>query len=70
MTIKKTDKIADVVSKNPEAAEVMFNCGMFCVGCPAAMMETIEDGCKGHGMTDEQIDEMVVELNKKEKKKK
>lgn len=70
MTIKKTDKIGDVVAKHPEAAEIMFKAGMFCIGCPAAMMETIEQGCKGHGMSDAQINKMIEEINKKAKKKK
>ena len=68
MTIKKTDKISDVVMKHPRAASIMLANGMFCIGCPAAMMETIEDGCKGHGMSDAQIDKMIEELNKKAKK--
>lgn len=65
MIVKKTDKIADVVTKHPEVAEIMFKHGMFCIGCPAAMMETIEDGCSGHGMSKEQIEKMIEEINKK-----
>ncbi len=58
-------KIGALISKNPEAAETLFEAGMGCVGCSMAMNETIEQGCLAHGMTKKQIDKLIKELNKK-----
>ena len=48
--ITKDMTIGEVVSKFPEAAEVMLKHGMHCVGCHVAGMETIEQGAVSHGM--------------------
>lgn len=64
MKISKETKISDVVSKHPESVEIFFRYGMHCIGCPASMMETIEDGCRGHGIDADKVDEMIIELNK------
>jgi hybrid cluster-associated redox disulfide protein len=37
--------------------------GLGCVFCPAAGAETIEQGCKVHGLNEEQIDKLIKELN-------
>lgn len=75
-TIKKTAKKAkNEISKNmlfvellnnhPETAEVLFESGLHCIGCGGAMYETIEQGCLAHGFTEKQINNLIVELNKK-----
>jgi len=38
---------------------------MHCIGCPAAAMETLEEGCLAHGMDKKQIDNLIKKLNKK-----
>lgn len=58
---------AEVMQKHPEAAEVFFKHGMSCFGCPAAMMETLEDGIKAHG---QDVKKIIDELNKAARKKK
>jgi len=63
--ISRKTKLNTIISKNPEAAEILFEAGMACVGCPMAMSETIEQGCLAHGMTKKQIDKLLKELNKK-----
>ena len=62
--IKKENIIGDVVEKHPGLAPVFFKYGMHCLGCPAARGESIEDGCKAHGMDDEKITSLIKELNK------
>ena len=42
--------IGDIVSKYPEAAEVLFGIGMHCLGCPASQAETLGDACAVHGV--------------------
>ncbi len=61
--IKKTDLIRAVVEKHPESAAVLLSAGMGCIGCAMARMETIEQGAKAHGFSDEDVDELVKKLN-------
>ncbi len=43
-----------------EAALVLMNSGMHCVGCPSAQGETLEEAAMVHGMD---ADALVEELN-------
>jgi hybrid cluster-associated redox disulfide protein len=43
-----------------EAAFVLMNSGMHCVGCPSAQGETLEEAAAVHGMD---TDALVEELN-------
>jgi len=58
---------AEVMQKHPEAAEILFQKGMQCVGCPMAMQESLEAGAMAHGINPKKL---VEEINKKIKKKK
>ena len=62
--INKSMNIGEAVSKHPESAVVMMAYGLHCIGCHVAAWETIEQGCKGHGLKDKEIDEMIDEINK------
>ena len=63
--INKKMLINEVVDEFPELVETMTEkFGLHCVGCPMAGMESLEEGGMGHGMDDEEIDEMVEALNK------
>jgi len=65
MKITKKTKLNKILeAKGEKAAEILMNSGMGCFGCPMAQMESLEDGCKGHGMSDEKINEIVEDLNK------
>jgi len=55
-----------VISKYPETSSLFFEHGMACIGCPMAMQETIEQGCKAHGIN---VKKFLEELNKKIKEK-
>ena len=63
MKIKKSMKIGEVLREKPEAARILFGAGLGCVGCPMAQMESLEDGMRAHGLSDEEIDEVVKEIN-------
>jgi len=64
MKITKKTSIGEIINeKGTKAAEVLMKAGMGCVGCPMAQMESLEDGCKGHGLSDKEIAEVVEELN-------
>ncbi len=64
--INKKMSFAEIIQKYPEAAEILLEKGMHCIGCPMAMQESLEDGAKAHGLN---ADEIVKELNEKLGKK-
>jgi hybrid cluster-associated redox disulfide protein len=63
--ITKKMSFAEILSKKPEAAEILMQKGMHCCGCPMSQMETLEQGACAHGLNP---DEIVYELNKESKK--
>lgn len=62
-TVTKDTLIGEAVSQHPEIADVFLSYGLHCVGCHVNAYETIEQGGLGHGMTGEEIAEMVAEAN-------
>ncbi len=66
--ITKKSIIGDVLKKYPQSADVMFKHGLRCIGCHVSAFESIEAGCRVHGMDEEQIDVLVKEINKAVKK--
>ena len=48
------------MQENPKAAQILFESGLGCVGCPMAMQETIEEGCLAHGMDKKEINELIA----------
>lgn len=65
--ITKKMSFAEILKKNPGAAEVLMNKGMHCLGCPMAMQETLEQGCLAHGINPDKI---LKKINKKQDKRK
>jgi len=63
--INKKMTFGEIIEKNPEAVGVLLEKGMHCVGCPMSQMESLEEGCLAHGLN---VDEVVKELNKNDKK--
>jgi iron-sulfur cluster assembly accessory protein len=49
--------------KSQKLAQEMTNRGLHCVGCGAAVWETLEAGMLSHGFSSEDIEEMVGRLN-------
>jgi len=50
-------------NKAQRLAQEVTNAGLHCVGCQAATWETLEAGMRGHGMSEETIDDLVMKLN-------
>jgi hybrid cluster-associated redox disulfide protein len=61
--ITKDANLGELVFKYPQLAEVFMDYGLHCVGCVANSFDTIEMGAKVHGMSDEDIKEMVDRVN-------
>lgn len=60
----KKSKFSEIM-QDEKAVEVLMNKGLHCLGCAFASFETLEQGCKGHGIDVEQV---LKELNKKMEK--
>jgi hybrid cluster-associated redox disulfide protein len=52
--------IAEILRLYPEAAYVLMNCGMGCIGCPPSQMESLSEACFVHGLD---ADEVIKYLN-------
>ena len=61
--ITKDMTLGEAITKFPQTANIMLKYGLHCVGCHVAAWETIEQGAKGHGLTDAQVKTMVSEMN-------
>lgn len=61
--ITKDMKLGEVIRKYPASAAVMMEYGLHCIGCHVAEWESIEEGCMAHGITKEEFEKMLDELN-------
>lgn len=68
--ITKEMTFGEVIEKYPESAMIMMKHGLHCVGCHVAAWETVEDGAAAHGMSKDDLDKMMKELNSALDKKK
>jgi hybrid cluster-associated redox disulfide protein len=64
--ITKKMGFSEILGKYPEAAEILFESGMHCIGCPMAMQETLEQGALAHGIDP---DEIIMKINKRLEKR-
>lgn len=63
--INKNDIILNTVDKYPEVATVLSAAGLHCIGCHASGSETIKEGCLAHGLNEKEIDNLIIDINKK-----
>ena len=68
--ITEKTKLSEIMKINPEAGAILFEEGLTCIGCPMSLQETLEQGCKAHGMSDKEIKKLVEKINKIAEKKK
>jgi hybrid cluster-associated redox disulfide protein len=61
--VKKEDNLADVLFKHPEVGEVLLDYGLHCVGCAFSAADSLEAGAKAHGLSSEDIKELVDRVN-------
>ena len=59
-TITKETLIGDILNLDEGTAPFFMEMGMFCLGCPASLGESLEDACMVHGVD---ADEMVQKIN-------
>jgi len=63
MKITPKTKISEAMQESPKVTEILFEAGMMCCGCPMAQDETIEEGCRAHGMPKKEIELLIKALN-------
>lgn len=61
--VTKDMSLGKIVEKHPKAVEIIMKYGFHCVGCHVAAFETLEQGAKAHGMSDEDLNKMLKEIN-------
>ena len=60
MAISKSTTIGDRLVTFPEAAPILINIGMHCLGCPSSQMESLEEAAMVHGID---ADLLVEKIN-------
>ena len=58
--ISKNKTIGELLTVFPEAAPILMEIGMHCLGCPSAQMESLEEAAMVHGID---ADLLVEKIN-------
>jgi hypothetical protein len=66
--LTKSDQLINIGNDSPRAAQLLTEYGLHCLNCFLREYETLEMGAKVHGMSDEEIQTMIDEINKQLKK--
>ena len=61
--IKKDSLISDITQKCPRAIELLTEYGLSCATCFLNQFDSVEAGAQLHGMTEDEIEKMVIEIN-------
>lgn len=56
-------KVSEILTLLPNAESLLAQYGLSCYTCAANAYETLEDGCRSHGMAEATIDDLVTDLN-------
>ncbi len=63
LRVRRTMRISEIIALCPPAANLMAEEGLRCFSCSIAGAETLEEGCRMHGLDDSAVDELVAEIN-------
>lgn len=61
--IEESMTISDIVKDYPATIEVLLAEGIHCVGCGVSTIETIGQGLRGHGLSEEKVSQIMEDLN-------
>lgn len=61
--LTKFDLLVNVSQESPRAAELLADYGLHCINCFFSEYDTLESGANMHGMTEEEVDGMINEIN-------
>lgn len=60
MKLTKEMTIGQILRTSPEAADILMDFGMGCLGCPSSQAESLEDAAAVHGIDiDDLLDALV-----------
>lgn len=66
--ISKDTIISEILEMNPSKSrlltEMLLDFGIHCVGCGASTVETLGQGVLGHGYAEDQLNKLIIDLNK------
>lgn len=57
--ISKNTRIGELLNVFPEAAPILMEIGMHCLGCPSAQMESLEQAAMVHGIDSDLLVEKI-----------
>lgn len=57
--VTKDTLIGELLRMDMGIAQILFECGMHCPGCPSAQMETLEEAAFVHGFDAELLVEKI-----------
>ncbi|MBQ3790956.1 MAG: DUF1858 domain-containing protein [Lachnospiraceae bacterium] len=63
--ITKDMMIVKIISEHPGAADFLMSCGMGCIFCPSAQMESLEQAAMVHGLDADDICDALNDTLKK-----
>lgn len=55
--------VAEILALLPDSASLLAQYGLSCFSCSANATETLEEGCRTHGFSDEDLQDLVTDLN-------
>ena len=61
--ITKEIKINELIEQYPESVEILMAYGLNCVGCVFSGHDTLKMGADVHGLSEEDIDFIVEDIN-------
>ena len=61
--VAKTMTVSEITTLYPQTRDVLAEYGLHCFGCAFNALETLDEGCQGHGFSDTDIDNLVEDLN-------
>ena len=61
--LTRYDQMTSIMQECPRAAELLAEYGLHCVNCFMNEYDTLETGAQMHGMSEEEMLEMIEEIN-------
>lgn len=54
--------VLEIIALHPDATGILEAYGLHCVGCAFGGLDTLETGAKSHGLTDDDVENMLTDL--------
>jgi hybrid cluster-associated redox disulfide protein len=61
--ISRNMTFGELMRNFPMAGRIISGYGLHCIGCHIAVSETIEEGARAHGLSEQDIEKLITELN-------